>query len=76
MECDAQKKVYVYDSDGSLTNNKVAVYIIPQADRAWGKADELYRGLGDFAIPREMQTDINGKRIPMDTVRPHTGIFM
>ena len=73
MECDSQKKIYVWDQDGSLTGKNTNVYIIPVSELSWDVKGEEGRGLGDIRIPAVMQTDYNGNRLPIDKVRPRLG---
>lgn len=71
MDCDAFKKVLLKDLDGTFLGHVGAV--IPQAEYGWGPNSN--RGLGDYRIPREMVTDINGTRIPYADIAPNKGEY-
>ena len=74
MECDAEKRLLIHDAYGDFTGWKKAnTYIIPKSEMAWDTDGEANRGIGDRRIPRAMQTDMGGNRLPMKDVRPYLG---
>jgi hypothetical protein len=69
MDCDGLKKAFLKDLDGSLLGSPGTV--IPQSEYEWG--GDPRRGLGDYRVPKTMQTELNGNRIPMSTLAPIKG---
>ena len=76
MECDSQKKIMIHDLDGSFTQSPRSAWIIPQSDRNWDVPGQEIRGIGDYRIPSVQQTTVDGDRIPLEDIRPHTGEFI
>ncbi|XP_060067607.1 fibrocystin-L-like [Ylistrum balloti] len=71
MDCDGLKKALIKDEDGSFLGEKGAV--ISQSEWEWD--GDPRRGLGDYRIPKEMLTTLNGERINVSTIAPHKGII-
>ncbi|XP_013209363.1 fibrocystin-L [Microtus ochrogaster] len=71
MVCDAKRKSFLRDMDGSFLGNLGSV--IPQAEYEWGGNSRL--GIGDYRIPKAMLTFLNGSRIPVMEKAPHKGIL-
>ena len=71
MDCDALKKALLKDLDGSFLGHVGSV--IPQSEFEWDTNPQ--RGLGDYRIPKEMLTDMNGDRLDVNTVAPHKGKY-
>lgn len=69
MDCDALKKALFKDLDGSFLGHVGSV--VPQSEFEWDINEQ--RGLGNYRIPKEMVTDMDGNRIPYDTIAPHHG---
>lgn len=71
MVCDAKRKSFLKDLDGSFLGNSGSV--IPQAEYEWDGNSQL--GIGDYRIPKAMLTFLNGSRIPVTEKAPHKGIL-
>nr|XP_034372677.1 fibrocystin-L [Arvicanthis niloticus] len=71
MVCDAKRKSFLRDLDGSFLGNSGSV--IPQAEYEWDGNSQL--GIGDYRIPKAMLTFLNGSRIPVAEKAPHKGII-
>lgn len=71
MDCDAFKKVLFKDLDGTFLGHVGAV--IPESEFEWN--GDPRRGLGDYRIPKEMVTELDGTRIPYRTLAPHLGVI-
>ncbi|CAO2602354.1 Pkhd1l1 [Lemmus lemmus] len=71
MVCDAKRKSFLKDMDGSFLGNSGSV--IPQAEYEWNGNSRL--GIGDYRIPKAMLTFLNGSRIPVTEKAPHKGII-
>ncbi|KAM7317037.1 hypothetical protein ACRRTK_023339 [Alexandromys fortis] len=71
MVCDAKRKSFLRDMDGSFLGNSGSV--IPQAEYEWDGNSRL--GIGDYRIPKAMLTFLNGSRIPVMEKAPHKGII-
>ena len=69
MDCDALKKALLKDKDGSFLGHIGDV--IPQSEFEWGTNPS--RGLGDYRIPKEMVTTMDGTRIPYADMMPNKG---
>ena len=69
MDCDGMKKALFKDMDGTFLGAVGAV--IPQSEYEWG--GDPRRGLGDYRIPKEMVTRLDGSRIPYSTLAPNKG---
>ena len=69
MDCDGLKKNLLNDLDGSFLGAPGTV--LSQSDYGWGTAE---RGLGDFRIPRDMLTALDGSFINPKDIYNHTGI--
>jgi hypothetical protein len=69
MACDAKVKSLMVDEDGSFLGSPGAV--IPQSEHEWNGDTRM--GLGDYRIPKEMQTRLDGTRIPVADLAPHKG---
>ena len=69
MDCDAMKKALVKDLDGSFLGHIGAM--IPQSEFEWDVNPS--RGLGDYRIPKEMVTTMDGTRIPYADIMPNKG---
>lgn len=72
MDCDAKKKTFLKDLDGSFLGAEGSV--IPQSEFEWD--GDPRRGLGDYRIPKVMLTFPNGSRIPVDQIAPHKGKYL
>jgi hypothetical protein len=70
MDCDAFKKVMFKDLDGTFLGHIGTV--IPQSEFEWN--GDPRRGLGDYRIPKEMVTSLDGTSIPYRTIAPNQGI--
>ena len=70
MACDAKVKCLLQDLDGTFLGS--AGYVIPQSEHEWNGNPKM--GLGDYRIPKEMLTRLNGSRIPVNEIAPHKGI--
>uniref|UniRef100_A0A8C6RMA5 Fibrocystin-L n=1 Tax=Nannospalax galili TaxID=1026970 RepID=A0A8C6RMA5_NANGA len=71
MVCDAKRKSFLRDMDGSFLGNSGSV--IPQAEYEWDGNSQL--GIGDYRIPKVMLTFLNGSRIPVTEKAPYKGII-
>ena len=71
MDCDAFKKALLKDLDGTFLGH--VGDIIPQSEFEWDTNPS--RGLGDYRIPKEMLSDTDGNRIPVDDIAPNKGKF-
>ncbi|XP_051699933.2 fibrocystin-L isoform X2 [Oryctolagus cuniculus] len=71
MVCDAKRKSFLRDMDGSFLGNSGSV--IPQAEYEWNGNRQL--GIGDYRIPKVMLTFLNGSRIPVTEKAPYKGII-
>ncbi|KFO35224.1 Fibrocystin-L [Fukomys damarensis] len=71
MVCDAKRKSFLKDLDGSFLGNSGSV--IPQAEYEWNGNSQL--GIGDYRIPKVMLTFLNGSRIPVTEKAPYKGII-
>ncbi|KAM5281038.1 fibrocystin-L [Ctenodactylus gundi] len=71
MVCDAKRKSFLKDMDGSFLGNSGSV--IPQAEYEWNGNSQL--GIGDYRIPKVMLTFLNGSRIPVTDKAPYKGII-
>ncbi|XP_063113704.1 fibrocystin-L isoform X1 [Cavia porcellus] len=71
MVCDAKRKSFLKDLDGSFLGNSGSV--IPQAEYEWNGNSQL--GIGDYRIPQVMLTFLNGSRIPVSEKAPYKGII-
>ena len=69
MDCDALKKLLFKDLDGSFLGHVGSV--ISESEFEWD--DNPARGLGDYRIPKEMVTELDGTRIPYDEIAPNKG---
>ena len=69
MDCDALKKALFKDLDGTFLGHVGAV--ISQSEYEWGTNPS--RGLGDYRIPKEMVTEMDGTRIPYADIAPNKG---
>ncbi|KAH3704516.1 hypothetical protein DPMN_079572 [Dreissena polymorpha] len=69
MDCDALKKALLKDLDGTFLGHIGAV--IPQSEFEWDT--NPVRGLGDYRIPKEMLTKMDGTRIPVKEIAPKKG---
>lgn len=70
MACDAKVKSLMVDEDGSFLGSPGAV--IPQSEHEWNGNPQM--GLGDYRIPKEMQTRLDGTRIPVAELAPNKGV--
>ncbi|XP_045717230.1 fibrocystin-L [Phyllostomus hastatus] len=70
MVCDAKRKSFLRDMDGSFLGNSGSV--IPQSEYEWDGNSQL--GIGDYRIPKAMLTFPNGSRIPVTEKAPYKGI--
>ncbi|XP_036904303.1 fibrocystin-L isoform X2 [Sturnira hondurensis] len=71
MVCDAKRKSFLRDMDGSFLGNSGSV--IPQSEYEWDGNSQL--GIGDYRIPKVMFTFPNGSRIPVTEKAPYKGII-
>lgn len=71
MVCDAKRKSFLKDLDGSFLGNSGSV--IPQAEYEWNGNSQL--GIGDYRIPQVMLTFLNGSRIPVSEKAPYKGLL-
>uniref|UniRef100_A0A6I8N1M6 Fibrocystin-L n=1 Tax=Ornithorhynchus anatinus TaxID=9258 RepID=A0A6I8N1M6_ORNAN len=71
MVCDAKKKAFLKDTDGSFLGS--AGSVIPQAEYEWN-GNKQY-GIGDYRIPKVMLTSLNGSRIPVPDKAPNKGVI-
>ena len=69
MECDGKKKMLLEDLDGTFLGTNGSV--ISESEAFWG--GDPRRGLGDYRVPKAMQTSIDGNRIALSTLAPHKG---
>lgn len=69
MVCDAKRKSFLRDMDGSFLGNSGSV--IPQAEYEWNGNSQF--GIGDYRIPKVMLTFPNGSRIPVTEKAPYKG---
>ena len=69
MDCDALKKLLFKDLDGSFLGHVGSV--ISESEFEWD--DNPARGLGDYRIPKEMVTELDGTRIPYEEIAPNKG---
>lgn len=63
------KKALIKDLDGTFIGHVGDV--IPQSEFEWG--GDPRRGLGDYRIPKEMVTRLDGSRIAYDVMMPNKG---
>ncbi|XP_064634221.1 fibrocystin-L-like [Lineus longissimus] len=73
MECDAKKKCFIKDKDGSLTGGSGEGTILPEAEFEWG--GDPVRGVGDYRIPKVALQDENGVKLKVTDVCPNKGIY-
>ncbi|XP_012578380.1 PREDICTED: fibrocystin-L [Condylura cristata] len=71
MVCDAKRKSFLRDIDGSFLGNSGSV--IPQAEYEWNGNSQF--GIGDYRLPKVMLTFPNGSRIPVTEKAPYKGII-
>ncbi|ELK37593.1 Fibrocystin-L [Myotis davidii] len=71
MVCDAKRKSFLRDLDGSFLGNSGSV--IPQSEYEWNGNSQF--GIGDYRIPKVMLTFPNGSRIPVTEKAPYKGII-
>ncbi|TKC41541.1 hypothetical protein EI555_014575, partial [Monodon monoceros] len=71
MVCDAKRKSFLRDMDGSFLGNSGSV--IPEAEYEWNGNSQF--GIGDYRIPNVMLTFPNGSRIPVTEKAPYKGII-
>ncbi|XP_070248855.1 fibrocystin-L [Myotis yumanensis] len=71
MVCDAKRKSFLRDMDGSFLGNSGSV--IPQSEYEWNGNSQF--GIGDYRIPKVMLTFPNGSRIPVTEKAPYKGII-
>ncbi|KAK3107766.1 hypothetical protein FSP39_021797 [Pinctada imbricata] len=71
MACDGLLKVLVDDIDGTFLGTRGMV--ISQSEFEYN--GDRRRGLGDYRIPKEMLTRLDGTRIPYRTLAPYQGII-
>ncbi|XP_044933989.1 fibrocystin-L [Mustela putorius furo] len=71
MVCDAKRKSFLRDMDGSFLGNSGSV--IPQAEYEWNGNSQF--GIGDYRIPKVMLTFPNGSRMPVTEKAPYKGII-
>lgn len=69
MDCDSKKKALFKDLDGSFLGHVGSV--ISHSEYEWN--GDPRRGLGDYRIPKEMVTMLDGTRIPYDVLAPNKG---
>lgn len=69
MACDAKVKSLLVDQDGTFLGTPGSV--IPQSEHEWNGDKRM--GLGDYRIPKEMQTRLDGTRIPVSELAPNKG---
>lgn len=69
MVCDAKRKSFLRDMDGSFLGNSGSV--IPQAEYEWNGNSQF--GIGDYRIPKVMLTFPDGSRIPVTEKAPYKG---
>lgn len=69
MHCDGLKKNLLIDSDGTFLGAPAS--LISQSEYGWG-SNQL--GLGDFRIPKELLTAMDGSLIDPKTIYDHVGI--
>ena len=72
MDCDALKKALLKDLDSTFLGHVGAV--IPESEFEWDTNPA--RGLGDYRIPKEMVTELDGTRIPYDDIAPNKGTVL
>ncbi|XP_069115226.1 fibrocystin-L-like [Argopecten irradians] len=72
MDCDGLKKNCFVDEDGTFLDGNPGA-IISQSEWQWN--GDPRRGLGDYRIPKEMLTTLDGTRIPVNDIAPHKGII-
>ena len=63
------KKLLLKDLDGSFLGHVGSV--IPESEFEWDQ--NPVRGLGDYRIPKEMVTDLDGNVIPYEDIAPNKG---
>ena len=71
MVCDAKRKSFLRDVDGSFLGKSGSV--IPQSEYEWDGNSQL--GTGDYRIPKAMLTFPNGSRIPVTEKAPYKGLL-
>uniref|UniRef100_A0A8C1B8X1 PKHD1 like 1, tandem duplicate 2 n=1 Tax=Cyprinus carpio carpio TaxID=630221 RepID=A0A8C1B8X1_CYPCA len=71
MDCDAKKKTFLKDLDGSFLGAVGAV--VPESEYEWD--GDPRHGLGDYRIPKVMLTYLNGSRIPVNQIAPYKGVI-
>lgn len=71
MDCDAKKKTFLKDQDGSFLGAVGAV--VPESEYEWN--GDPRHGLGDYRIPKVMLTYLNGSRIPVNQIAPYKGVI-
>ncbi|WAR05573.1 PKHL1-like protein, partial [Mya arenaria] len=64
-------KALFKDLDGTFLGHIGSV--IPQSEYEWD--GDSRRGLGDYRIPKEMVTTLDGKRIPVKDIAPNKGVI-
>lgn len=69
MACDAKVKSLLVDQDGTFLG--IPGSVIPQSEHEWNGDKRM--GLGDYRIPKEMQTRLDGTRIPVSELAPNKG---
>ena len=73
MACDGLLKVSIEDVDGSILNSPG--FLISQSEYDWN-VQHSSRGLGDYRIPKEMVTELDGTRIPYSTLYYRQGMYI
>ena len=73
MDCDAFKKLIIYDNDGSFTEDGAAGTIIPDSAFEW--EGNPMRGLGYYRVPKPMITTVDGSKIEYADKMPNLGIY-
>ncbi|XP_048254094.1 fibrocystin-L-like [Haliotis rufescens] len=71
MDCDGLKKAFIKDLDGSILGTPGAA--IPLSEHSWN--GDPRRGLGDYRVPKVMQTALDGTKIPLDYLAPFKGVY-
>ncbi|XP_069115224.1 fibrocystin-L-like [Argopecten irradians] len=72
MDCDGLKKDLFLDVDGTFLGGNLGA-VISESEWQWG--GDPRRGLGDYRIPKEMLTTLDGTRIPVNDIAPNKGII-
>ena len=76
MDCDGLKKVMIEDLDGTLLKTKGTVIAESEWEWEWPGGEpnvDKRRGLGDYRIPKVLLTDLNGNRIPIESIAQERG---